>query len=188
MSALKPCILTLVEGTVKLHGAVLSYLIHPLIQFLISHFALWYVSAEEYDDERATAHVRRVLDLVACTTSFGPSSPSKDQNSKPDSPHSAIGAKNALGAQDKNAKKSSTTKSQGFSGAKQQDAAVDTEAEMSHSLPKLGSFYEFFSLSHLTPPIQCTYTFSLCIHVLYINIARFAKSMCFRFSTYNFRL
>nr|XP_015888747.1 protein REDUCED CHLOROPLAST COVERAGE 1 [Ziziphus jujuba var. spinosa] len=119
VSALKPCILTLVE--------------------------------EEYDDDRATAHVRRVLDLVACTTSFGPSSSSKDQNSKLDPPNSAAGAKNALGVQDKNAKKSSTTKSQGLSGA---NTEVDTVAEMSHSLPKLGSFYEFFSLSHLTPPIQ----------------------------------
>ncbi|XP_042023341.1 uncharacterized protein LOC121770649 [Salvia splendens] len=34
-------------------------------------------------------------------------------------------------------------------------AAVDREGEMSNTSPKLGSFYEFFSLSHLTPPLQC---------------------------------
>lgn len=145
-----------------------------------SHLLCVLFSAEEYDDDRATAHVRRVLDLVACTTSFGPSSSSKDQNSKLDPPNSAAGAKNALGVQDKNAKKSSTTKSQGLSGA---NTEVDTVAEMSHSLPKLGSFYEFFSLSHLTPPIQCTYTFShthshsvyICVSYIIYNIAHLRK-------------
>ncbi|KAK3194624.1 hypothetical protein Dsin_025934 [Dipteronia sinensis] len=34
------------------------------------------------------------------------------------------------------------------------DAAIDGDGEMSNSCPKLGSFYEFFSLSHLTPPLQ----------------------------------
>uniref|UniRef100_J3MKA8 Clustered mitochondria protein N-terminal domain-containing protein n=3 Tax=Oryza brachyantha TaxID=4533 RepID=J3MKA8_ORYBR len=27
---------------------------------------------EEYDEESAVAHIRRLLDIVACTTSFGP--------------------------------------------------------------------------------------------------------------------
>ncbi|PON98017.1 Clustered mitochondria protein [Trema orientale] len=126
VSALKPCILTLVE--------------------------------EEYDDESATAHVRRVLDLVACTTSFGASPGGKEQNSKPDASLSGGGGKSAPGVQDKNAKKSTAaTKPQGSSSGgntKQDVAVVDSEAEMSHSCPKLGSFYDFFSLSHLTPPLQ----------------------------------
>ncbi|XP_030488790.2 protein REDUCED CHLOROPLAST COVERAGE 1 [Cannabis sativa] len=110
---------------------------------------------EDYDDETATAHVRRVLDLVACTTSFGASPAGKDQNTKPDASVSVGGGKGASGAQEKNSKKFTITKSQGSSGPTKQDVAVvDSEADLSHSCPKLGAFYEFFSLSHLTPPLQ----------------------------------
>ncbi|KAL5572105.1 hypothetical protein UlMin_021702, partial [Ulmus minor] len=125
VSALKPCLLRLVE--------------------------------EDYDDERATAHVRRVLDLVACTTSFGASSAGKDHNTKSDTSNPGGGGKTPA-AQDKNPKNSTGTggggKSLGSCEATKQDAAVDTDTEMSHSCPKLGAFYEFFSLSHLTPPLQ----------------------------------
>ncbi|KAJ8440653.1 hypothetical protein Cgig2_031070 [Carnegiea gigantea] len=108
---------------------------------------------EEYDKESAAAHIRRLLDIVACTTSFGPS--------KPDD------AKSGRGAQDK-AKKSgagkqypataseeSTGKSNATSSSKD-DASmmVDGEGETNNACPKLGSFYEFFSLSHLSPPLQ----------------------------------
>lgn len=99
VSALKPCLLTLVE--------------------------------EDYDSDGAVAHVRRLLDIVACTTSFGPSSPPK------------------------NAAKS--TKSQPPPAKQLQKdaaAAADADGEISHSCPKLESFYEFFSLSHLTAPLQ----------------------------------
>lgn len=41
------------------------------------------------------------------------------------------------------------------------DVSVDGEGELSNSFPKLRSFYEFFSLSHLTPPIQCKFIFTL---------------------------
>lgn len=114
--------------------------------------------SEDYDEESATAHVRRVLDIVACTTSFGasPSSaPAKDQSLKPDA--SGIGSgKLAPGAQDKSAKKSgAATKSPGSPGTDKRDVAVDSDAELSHSCLKLGSFYDFFSLAHLTPPLQC---------------------------------
>lgn len=37
--------------------------------------------------------------------------------------------------------------------------SVDGEGEMNNTSPKLGSFYEFFSLSHLTPPLQCKISF-----------------------------
>lgn len=32
---------------------------------------------------------------------------------------------------------------------------IDGEGETNNSCPKLGSFYEFFSLAHLSPPLQC---------------------------------
>ena len=35
------------------------------------------------------------------------------------------------------------------------DSTADLEAEMSGACPRLGAFYEFFSLANLTPPIQC---------------------------------
>lgn len=125
----------------------------------ISHSLCALFFSEDYDEQRATAHVRRVLDIVACTTSFGASpSPTKDQGLKLDASSTGSG-KNAPGAQDKSAKKSTTTntsKSQVSTGADKRDVAVDSETEMSHSCLKLGSFYDFFSLSHLTPPLQCT--------------------------------
>ncbi|KAG5021740.1 hypothetical protein JHK85_018082 [Glycine max] len=101
VSALKPCILDLVE--------------------------------EDYDEDRAVAHVRRLLDIVACTTSFGPPSPKNDsgtvqKSGKSEAPPSKQSAKDA--------------------------AAADLDGEISHSCPKLENFYEFFSLSHLTAPIQ----------------------------------
>lgn len=101
---------------------------------------------EDYDEDTAAAHVRRVLDIVACTTCFGPS------------PSDA--GKNAQGGQDKN---SGNKSSKALANAKQSSSssppptpssANEGEGEMSNSCPKLGSFYEFFSLSHLTPPLQ----------------------------------
>ncbi|CAK8560680.1 unnamed protein product [Lathyrus sativus] len=98
VSALKPCLLTLVE--------------------------------EDYDEEGAVAHVRRLLDIVACTTSFGPLSPPKNgaKSSKSQSPPEKQSPKDA--------------------------AVADGDGEISHSCPKLDSFYEFFSLSDLTAPLQ----------------------------------
>ncbi|KAL1561912.1 protein TSS-like [Salvia divinorum] len=137
VSALKPCTLTLVE--------------------------------DDYDEGSATAHVRRLLDIVACTTSFGPSP------EKVSSPAAATAAskggeegKDVRGTQDgkvsKKVSKSPRAKSKKDSSpppppaepeAKDGSAAaIDREGEMSNTSPKLGSFYEFFSLSHLTPPLQ----------------------------------
>ncbi|KAH8488815.1 hypothetical protein H0E87_024447 [Populus deltoides] len=130
VSALKPCVLTLTN--------------------------------EDLDEELAEAHVRRLLDIVACTTCFGPSASAHDKIK------SDIG-KNAPAAQDNKTSKKTTAKSQSSSStttttttnkqssspkSASKDVPVDAEEEMSHSCPKLGSFYEFFSLSHLTPPLQ----------------------------------
>ena len=93
--------------------------------------------AEEYDEEElAVSHVRRVLDIVACTTSFGAWGSSKNNSPK----------------SDENATANNKSKSD------------DEEETTRNSCPKLGTFYHFFSLSHLTPPLQCTlfyYTTSL---------------------------
>lgn len=100
---------------------------------------------EDYDAETATAHVRRLLDIVACTTSFGPSPVTKDDS-----------VKNVVTEIKTNAKKGSKVKTNNKSteAAPLQAKDVDGDGELSNSCPKLGSFYEFFSLSHLTPHIQ----------------------------------
>ncbi|KAL2893231.1 Protein TSS [Bienertia sinuspersici] len=135
VAALKPCTLTLVE--------------------------------EAYDRDSAAAHVRRLLDIVACTTSFGPSASSKGGATKTED------GKNAPSAQDKTssskkagnkakqtpeefAGKSSNVTSSTSSSSTKDDISmmIDGEGETNNSCPKLGSFYEFFSLAHLTPPIQ----------------------------------
>ncbi|PSS24222.1 Protein TSS like [Actinidia chinensis var. chinensis] len=113
------------------------------------------VIEEDYDEESATAHVRRVLDIVACSTSFGPSAIKESKT-----------VKNARGAQDtKIVKKSGRSPANNKPtpppspppsppAQSSKDALLEGEGEISNSCPKLGSFYEFFSLSHLTPPLQ----------------------------------
>ncbi|KAK8554549.1 hypothetical protein V6N13_093532 [Hibiscus sabdariffa] len=109
------------------------------------------LTEEDYDEENAVAHVRRVLDIVACTTCFGPSATVKGQP-KPDA------SKNTAVAQDKGgvtAKRTAvSTDKESLSKSSSKDVPIDAEGEMSHSRPKLSTFYEFFSLSHLTPPLQ----------------------------------
>ncbi|KAG8070424.1 hypothetical protein GUJ93_ZPchr0006g44035 [Zizania palustris] len=90
---------------------------------------------ESYTEELAVAHVRRLLDIVACTTAFGAGSRTRKQaEQKPASPNAP--APEA----DKAAKPGSP-------------GAVGGDEPM-YPPPKLGQFYEFLSLSHLSPPIH----------------------------------
>ena len=115
----------------------------------LSSRTFFYYITEDYDTETATSHVRRLLDIVACTTSFGPSPVIKDDSGK-NSPEFKAAKKTSKSQQSN--KRSSTPAPQ---QPQSKDVSVDGEGELSNSCPKLGSFYEFFSLSHLTPPIQC---------------------------------
>ncbi|XP_076926916.1 protein REDUCED CHLOROPLAST COVERAGE 2-like [Bidens hawaiensis] len=84
------------------------------------------VVEEDYTEDLAVAHVRRLLDIVACTTAFGGSSnPTRPEPNGPDS-----------------------TNGESVSPEK-----PDPTAEI-YPPPKLGQFYDFFSFSHLTPPVQ----------------------------------
>ncbi|GMI75932.1 FLOURY ENDOSPERM LIKE 2, REDUCED CHLOROPLAST COVERAGE [Hibiscus trionum] len=109
------------------------------------------LAEEEYDEKSAVAHVRRILDIVACTRSFGSSFTAKDQP-KPDAGKNAVVALEKGGAAAKKTVSGLNKELSPKSSTK--DAPVDVEGEMSHSCPNLGTFYEFFSLSHLTPPLQ----------------------------------
>ncbi|XP_068644320.1 protein REDUCED CHLOROPLAST COVERAGE 1-like [Aristolochia californica] len=144
VAALKPCVLTLVE--------------------------------EDYEEEDVVAHVRRVLDIVACTTCFGSSpgdsSGSKGEHGKNGGAGSQDKDKDKQKSDDKAKKKHHPTKSQpppplpppstssssdssaSSSSSLKDAAALEEEGETSGACPRLGSFYEFFSLSHLTPPLQ----------------------------------
>lgn len=176
VSALKPCTLELVEGKTKSNDpsdavSTKRGLLHfPVIKYLI------YFNTEDYDEESATAHVRRLLDIFACTTTFGPSaSKESSSSSTAATPKGGDVAKDVRGAQDtKTSKKSSKSpraKSKKENSPPPESLAADSEAkdgtptsvdgegEMNNTSPKLGSFYEFFSLSHLTPPLQCKISF-----------------------------
>uniref|UniRef100_A0ACD5YXQ0 Uncharacterized protein n=1 Tax=Avena sativa TaxID=4498 RepID=A0ACD5YXQ0_AVESA len=85
---------------------------------------------EDYTEELAVAHVRRLLDVVACTTAFGVRKP--DQKTAP--------AADAAVDADK----------PGSPGA----AVAGGGEEPMYPPPKLGEFYDFFSFSHLSPPIH----------------------------------
>ncbi|XP_039062635.1 protein TSS-like isoform X2 [Hibiscus syriacus] len=109
------------------------------------------LTEDDYTEESAVAHVRRVLDIVACTTCFGPSATVKDQPKLDSSKNTPV----ALDKGSVAAKKTTVIKDkESLSKSSTKDVPIDAEGEISHSRPKLGTFYEFFSLSHLTPPLQ----------------------------------
>ncbi|KAG8043718.1 hypothetical protein GUJ93_ZPchr0458g22509 [Zizania palustris] len=103
------------------------------------------VVEEEYASEAAAvAHVRRLLDIVACTTAFAkPRDGAKHKSSKharPATPPSP-----------------SATASPGAHGGGGGDAPPISEAHDMASIrapPRLGEFYDFLSFAHLTPPVH----------------------------------
>jgi protein TIF31 len=109
--------------------------------------------------------VRRLLDIVACTSSFGPAPPKDTTSATADAP-------TATGGGAKESKKSTTGSNDGGGSrksspppaqkdSKEKEALTDLEAEMSGACPRLGAFYEFFSLANLTPPLHCKLYFLL---------------------------
>ncbi|KAL9224148.1 hypothetical protein vseg_000212 [Gypsophila vaccaria] len=76
------------------------------------------IAEEEYSEDAAESHIRRLLDVAACTTAF--------------------------------ASKLGTTRKETESSA---ESGEKGEVNMSPP-PRLGQFYDFFSFSHLTPPIH----------------------------------
>ncbi|KAJ1281414.1 hypothetical protein BS78_04G303900 [Paspalum vaginatum] len=85
---------------------------------------------EDYTEELAVAHVRRLLDIVACTTAFGAKKPEQ----KPPPPDVAAAEAAKPGSPGK--------------------TAPGGGEEPMYPPPKLGEFYDFFTFSHLTPPLH----------------------------------
>ncbi|XP_024978945.1 protein TSS-like [Cynara cardunculus var. scolymus] len=113
------------------------------------------VVEEEYTEDLAIAHVRRLLDIVACTTAFGGSSTtpknaaSPNSRSAPNRPDSSDGET----GQDKNSIGGAKSPKTEVSISSDQSEKGDTTTDI-YPPPRLGQFYDFFSFSHLTPPIQ----------------------------------
>ena len=106
-------------------------------------------------------HIRRLLDIVACTTFFGGSSspkpPGRPVLNEPGSVEPLSGLDSA----------GSTEKKSTANGVKSPKTDGDSVTAMMCPPPRLGQFYDFFSLSHLTPPIQCKLKYVLlyiCMH------------------------
>lgn len=118
------------------------------------------------------AHIRRLLDIVACTTSFaGSSSSTKPTNRTGTEP----GSENALSEPKSGKTKPQEPKKAGAKPSKPDgvaavcdgvdagEAAEKGDPAMMCPPPRLGQFYDFFSFAHLTPPIQCEFFLSLVI-------------------------
>lgn len=117
----------------------------------------------EYDEDSAVAHVRRLLDIVACTASFGPPPPPPpppspkevDVAKEPSNSSSKAAAGRRTGSPPPLPRESATKDAEAAAvAAKEAAVSAELEAEMSGACPRLGAFYEFFSLANLTPPLH----------------------------------
>ncbi|CAL1415001.1 unnamed protein product [Linum trigynum] len=132
---------------------------------------------EEYSEEQAVAHIRRLLDIVACTTSFGssPIKPAEGRTSK-DAAGKDVSSTESEAGQSNGGDDAGVAKSKGGAGGgdKKAGAAVNRSKSFGNDTdlspkgdsaaaaaainmyppPRLGQFYEFFSFSNLTPPVH----------------------------------
>ncbi|GMQ08986.1 hypothetical protein CsSME_00052497 [Camellia sinensis var. sinensis] len=107
---------------------------------------------EDYTEvSHALAHVRRLLDIVACTTRFA-----KPKGGRPAGVAAATGGR----AKKISRSHSPTTTvgppsppSDGEIRSSEPPTSKSYEMAAIHPIPKLSDFYEFFSFSHLSPPI-----------------------------------
>ncbi|KAK4265423.1 hypothetical protein QN277_026478 [Acacia crassicarpa] len=131
---------------------------------------------EDYTEELAVTHIRRLLDIVACTTAFGFSSAASKPVVRSNTKDPA-GAKESGSVEAEQSQQQSPTSENGLetsSKPESGDQKLDSgggavqkggtekgdkseKADIDISLcppPRLGQFYDFFSLSRLTPPIH----------------------------------
>lgn len=97
------------------------------------------VQEDPYTSDLAIAHIRRLLDIVACTTAFG-SSPQKNGAKSPTSEQQPVDLP--------------PPPSPPSEAADPQSPNNSKEEPAIYPPPKLGQFYDFFSLSHLASPVQ----------------------------------
>lgn len=113
--------------------------------------------AEDYTEEQAVTHIRRILDIVACTTSFSSTKNVGRVNGK--EPGSRELCSKELGSNEGEAPPHADNRGETIS--KPRPADKKSEGNEKGDIgsmcppPRLGQFYDFFTFSHLTPPIQC---------------------------------
>ncbi|XP_073011236.1 protein REDUCED CHLOROPLAST COVERAGE 3 [Typha latifolia] len=113
---------------------------------------------EDYStEEQAIAHVRRLLDIVASTTVFGKHKDGvgksrKHNSSSPPTATTPTTATVNTAANGRSPRGSSSP----VPGDPESIPAISEKFDMAaiHPPPKLADFYDFFSFSHLTSPIQ----------------------------------
>lgn len=115
-------------------------------------------NAEDYMEEaQAVAHVRRLLDIVACTTRFPKPKPTGKYPSTPTplSPSDARAKKSRAHNQAPSPPSPANGKASGGTPLEPAVSAVSPDLNMAaiHPTPKLSEFYDFFSFSHLSPPL-----------------------------------
>ncbi|KAK2994489.1 hypothetical protein RJ640_021294 [Escallonia rubra] len=113
---------------------------------------------EDYTEEaRAVAHVRRLLDIVACTTRFA--KPKAGRVTTPTATGGGETKKVRAHAAANSVRLGSPPPPDGVASSESESEAsvspVSESFDMAaiHPVPKLSDFYEFFSYSHLSPPI-----------------------------------
>ncbi|KAJ6348343.1 hypothetical protein OIU76_004753 [Salix suchowensis] len=133
----------------SLSHEVKGHRLHDRVEIVSLKPCLLKIIEEDYTEEsQAVAHVRRLLDIVACTTRFSTKSrrpsPSTSQPKRSNSSRSPRTSTPATPLSD-DAASDTTSVSAAMS------ESMDMEAI--HPTPKLSEFYDFFSFSHLSPPI-----------------------------------
>lgn len=117
---------------------------------------------EDYTEvSQSIAHVRRLLDIVACTTCFN----NKQKDGKSESRSKKTKNNNKNNSSSSNSRTPSPpSSSHGPSSNGETRHGSSSEPSVSassesldmvaiHPTPKLSNFYDFFSFSHLTPPV-----------------------------------
>ncbi|KAI3524274.1 hypothetical protein L1887_02927 [Cichorium endivia] len=113
------------------------------------------VVEDDYTEDLAIAHVRRLLDIVACTTAFGgpTTTPKNAASTVSRTTVNRPGSSDGETGQDKMSSSGAKSPKTEVSIGSDQSEKGDPTAEI-YPPPRLGQFYDFFSFSHLTPPIQ----------------------------------
>ena len=142
---------------------------------VINKNAIIYFSEDYIEEAQSVSHVRRLLDIVACTTRFA-----KPRRSP--STSELKSKKSKAQARPKSGSNSAppTPSDGGGSPSSEPSVAAASAAAISenigmvaiHPTPKLSDFYEFFSFSHLSPPILREYfifSFDSCYSVWFLR-------------------
>ncbi|KAJ8560818.1 hypothetical protein K7X08_022678 [Anisodus acutangulus] len=109
---------------------------------------------EDYTEEQSVAHIKRLLDIVACITSFNGSSTSPKPTGRTGTEPGPENALKSTTSEPPKAKPSKPDVTAVCGGAEAADAMEKGDPAMMCPPPRLGQFYDFFSFAHLTPPIQ----------------------------------